>query len=185
MDGVHVTVELVPQQLDRESRGAAVEFRAVNEQTGRLVNRAQVSVAMDDDKRMPWHVAIHLHSPAPMGLDHVLATIAVGLWGAVLGPPALIVAFFAILHGQADGRELPEGTSALLYSLGFVVATGSWIAAAGLLRSAGSPDRDGRCRRVRNGPHTKRTTTSHAAATAVVTGGRRGARKSAANRKKL
>jgi urease accessory protein len=113
------------------------------------------------------------------GLDHVLAMIAVGLWGAVLGPPAvwvlpvafplvmalgglmgllgfplpgveigiavsaivlgamvlaevrpplwlaaLIVAVFAIFHGHAHGRELPEGTSALLYSLGFVVATG-------------------------------------------------------------
>jgi urease accessory protein len=113
------------------------------------------------------------------GLDHVLAMVAVGLWGAVLGPPAiwvlpvafplvmafgglmgllgfplpgveigialsaivlgamvlaevrpplwlaaLIVAFFAIFHGHAHGRELPEGTSALLYSLGFVVATG-------------------------------------------------------------
>jgi urease accessory protein len=105
--------------------------------------------------------------------------IAVGLWGAVLGPPAIwvlpvafpvvmafgglmgllgipvpgveigiaisaivlgamvlvelrpalwlaavLVAFFAIFHGHAHGRELPEGTSALLYSLGFVVATG-------------------------------------------------------------
>ncbi len=113
------------------------------------------------------------------GLDHVLAMVAVGLWGAVLGAPAiwvlpvafplvmafggligllgfplpgveigialsamvlgamvlaevrpplwiaaLIVAFFAIFHGHAHGRELPEGTSALLYSLGFVVATG-------------------------------------------------------------
>jgi urease accessory protein len=113
------------------------------------------------------------------GLDHVLAMIAVGLWGAVLGPPAIwvlpvafpvvmalgglmgllgfplpgveigiavsaivlgavvlaelrpslwlaaaLVAFFAIFHGHAHGRELPEGTSALLYSLGFVIATG-------------------------------------------------------------
>jgi urease accessory protein len=113
------------------------------------------------------------------GLDHVLAMIAVGLWGAVLGPPAIwvlpvafpvvmafgglmgllgipvpgveigiaisaivlgamvlvelrpslwlaaaVVAFFAIFHGHAHGRELPEGTSALLYSLGFVMATG-------------------------------------------------------------
>jgi len=113
------------------------------------------------------------------GFDHVLAMIAVGLWGAVLGPPAIwvlpvafplvmalggmmgllgfplpgvelgiavsaivlgvmvlaevrprlwvaaaIVAFFAIFHGHAHGRELPEGTSALLYSLGFVMATG-------------------------------------------------------------
>jgi len=113
------------------------------------------------------------------GLDHVLAMVAVGLWGAVLGPPAIwvlpvafplvmalggllgllgipvprvevgiavsaialgamvlaearpplwtaaaIVAVFAIFHGHAHGRELPEGASALLYSLGFVVATG-------------------------------------------------------------
>jgi len=113
------------------------------------------------------------------GLDHVLAMVAVGLWGAVLGAPAIwvlpvafplvmaiggvmgllgfplpgveigiavsaivlgamvlaearpplwvaavIVAFFAVFHGHAHGRELPEGTSALLYSVGFVVATG-------------------------------------------------------------
>ena len=35
-----------------------------------------------------------------------------------------IVAFFAIFHGYAHGTELPSGESALLYSLGFVVATG-------------------------------------------------------------
>lgn len=121
------------------------------------------------------------------GLDHVIAMIAVGLWGAVLGPPAIwvlpvafplvmalgglmallglpvpavevgialsaivlgmmvlaelrpplavaaaIVAFFAIFHGHAHGRELPAGTSALLYSLGFVIATGL-LHAAGIL----------------------------------------------------
>ncbi len=121
------------------------------------------------------------------GLDHVLAMIAVGLWGAVLGAPAIwvlpvafplvmalggllgllgipvpgveigiavsaivlglmvlaevrpalwlaaaIVAFFAVFHGHAHGRELPEGTSALLYSLGFVVATGL-LHAAGIV----------------------------------------------------
>jgi len=113
------------------------------------------------------------------GLDHVLAMVAVGLWGAVLEAPAIwvlpvafpvvmafggllgllgvplpageigialsavvlgaavlaelrpplwvatiIVAFFAIFHGHAHGRELPDGVSAQLYSLGFVVATG-------------------------------------------------------------
>lgn len=113
------------------------------------------------------------------GLDHVVAMVAVGLWGAVLGAPAIwvlpvafplvmaaggllgllgiplpgvevgiaisalilgalvltearpppavaavVVAFFAIFHGHAHGSELPPGTSALLYSLGFVVATG-------------------------------------------------------------
>jgi urease accessory protein len=113
------------------------------------------------------------------GLDHVLAMVAVGLWGAQLGAPALwllpiafplvmalggllgllgvalpgvetgialsgivlgaavllrwqpplfialaCVAGFAIFHGYAHGAELPEGASALTYSLGFVVATG-------------------------------------------------------------
>ena len=113
------------------------------------------------------------------GLDHVLAMIAVGLWGAQLGSPALwllpiafpmmmamgammgllgipvpgveigialsaivlgtmilaevrpklavalaIVGIFAIFHGHAHGTELPVGQSGLLYSMGFVIATG-------------------------------------------------------------
>jgi urease accessory protein len=113
------------------------------------------------------------------GLDHVLAMVAVGLWGAQLGPPALwllpvtfplvmalggtlglagmplpgveigialsalllgamvvsrarprlpvtaiLVGAFALCHGHAHGTELPAGESGLLYSLGFVVATG-------------------------------------------------------------
>lgn len=113
------------------------------------------------------------------GWDHVLAMIAVGLWGAQLGAPAiwllpvtfpmvmafggmlglmgiaipgvevgiaasaiilgvmvlrearpplavaaLIVGVFAIFHGHAHATELPEGASGLLYSVGFVVATG-------------------------------------------------------------
>jgi urease accessory protein len=45
---------------------------------------------------------------------------------------AILVGFFAIFHGHAHGRELPEGTSALLYSVGFVVATGL-LHAAGIL----------------------------------------------------
>lgn len=118
------------------------------------------------------------------GLDHVLAMVAVGLWGAQLGPPALwllpvtfpmvmafggmlglmghalpgteigiavsaiiqgvmvawearprlgvaavVVGFFAIFHGHAHGTELPAGADALLYSVGFVVATGCLHAA--------------------------------------------------------
>jgi urease accessory protein len=114
------------------------------------------------------------------GLDHVLAMVAVGLWGAQLGAPALwllpvtfplvmafggflgllgvplpgvelgiaasavllgamvatearpplwlaasLVAFFAVFHGHAHGTELPPGQSGLLYSAGFVVATGA------------------------------------------------------------
>ena len=113
------------------------------------------------------------------GLDHVLAMVAVGLWGAQLGAPAIwllpvtfplvmaiggflgllgvplpgvevgiaasavllgamvapesrpplalaaaLVAFFAVSHGHAHGTELPPGQSGLLYSFGFVVATG-------------------------------------------------------------
>lgn len=113
------------------------------------------------------------------GLDHVLAMISVGLWGAQLGPPAIwllpvtfpmvmaiggflgligiplpgveygialsaillglmvarearpalgaavaLVAFFAVFHGHAHGTELPPGQSGLLYSIGFVIATG-------------------------------------------------------------
>jgi urease accessory protein len=113
------------------------------------------------------------------GLDHVLAMVAVGLWGAQLGLPAiwilpvtfpivmalggllgllgiplpgveigiaasalmlgmavatesrpalavaaLVVGTFAVFHGYAHGSELKAGESPLLYSLGFVVATG-------------------------------------------------------------
>jgi len=110
------------------------------------------------------------------GLDHVLA---VGLWGAQLGAPAIwllpvvfpmvmafggflallgvplpgveigiavsaillgalvarqarpplwlaaaVVAVFAVFHGHAHGTELPAGQSGLMYSIGFVIATG-------------------------------------------------------------
>ncbi len=113
------------------------------------------------------------------GLDHVLAMIAVGLWGAQLGNPAMwtlpiifplvmsfgammgllgiplpgieigiavsaivlgimvlgeirtklivaatLVGCFAIFHGHAHGTELPPGQSGILYSMGFVFATG-------------------------------------------------------------
>jgi len=119
-----------------------------------------------------------LHHPVS-GWDHILAMIAVGLWGAQLGLPALwvlpvafpmvmalggmlgllgipipgveigialsalvlgsmvltecrptlwvagtLVGFFAIFHGHAHGTELPEASSGLLYSVGFVAATG-------------------------------------------------------------
>ena len=118
------------------------------------------------------------------GLDHVLAMVAVGLWGAQLGAPAIwllpvtfplvmalggflglvgvplpgvevgvaasaillgslvaaearpplwlgaaVVAFFAVFHGHAHGTELPPGGDGLLYSVGFVVATGALHAA--------------------------------------------------------
>jgi len=140
------------------------------------------------------------------GGDHVLAMVAVGLWGAQLGAPAiwvlpvafplvmamgamlgflgvpmpgveygiaasaivlgaavafearpplavaaLVVGCFAIFHGHAHGTELPLGQSALLYSMGFVIATGClhavgigigtvhrWSWGQQLLRGAGS-----------------------------------------------
>ena len=114
------------------------------------------------------------------GLDHVLAMLAVGIWGAQMGSPAIwvlpvtfpmvmalggmlslvgvpvpaveigiglsalllglmvalerrpdlraaavLVGFFAIFHGYAHGAELPEGQSGILYSIGFVVSTGT------------------------------------------------------------
>jgi urease accessory protein len=113
------------------------------------------------------------------GLDHIVAMVAVGLWGTQLGRPyiwvlpvtfplvmalggflgligiplpgaelgiacsaillgaavlfelrlpmviaAVLVGGFAIFHGYAHGTELPAGQSGLLFSLGFVMATG-------------------------------------------------------------
>jgi len=113
------------------------------------------------------------------GIDHILAMVAVGMWGAQLGAPAIwvlpvvfpmvmalggtmglvgvklpgielcialsalalgfavfrearpklwisatIVGVFAIAHGHAHGTELPLGASGVLYSIGFVMATG-------------------------------------------------------------
>jgi urease accessory protein len=41
-----------------------------------------------------------------------------------LAAAAALVGFFAIFHGHAHGTELPPGENGLLYSFGFVVATG-------------------------------------------------------------
>ena len=37
---------------------------------------------------------------------------------------AILVGVFAIFHGHAHGTELPEATSPMAYSVGFVIATG-------------------------------------------------------------
>jgi urease accessory protein len=113
------------------------------------------------------------------GPDHVVAMLAVGLWGAFLGNPAIwllpvvfplvmavggvlgiigapmvavetgiatsaivlglmvalaarpplwtaamLVGAFAIFHGYAHGKELPDGANAVAFSAGFVIATG-------------------------------------------------------------
>jgi urease accessory protein len=95
--------------------------------------------------------------PLP-GVEVGIAASAIVLGTAVtfeLRPPlviaALVVGGFAIFHGHAHGTELPAGQSALLYSMGFVIATGclhavgigigtihrrSW--GQGLLRGAGA-----------------------------------------------
>jgi urease accessory protein len=94
--------------------------------------------------------------PLP-GIEIGIALSAVALGGVVLAearPPlavaAALVAFFAIFHGYAHGAELPPGSSGLLYSVGFVIATGAlhatgiaiglihrWSAGRALLRAAG------------------------------------------------
>jgi urease accessory protein len=113
------------------------------------------------------------------GLDHLVAMVAVGLWGAQLGNPAIwvlpiafplvmaiggflgvagldlpltepivalsgialgllialhvrlplwvatiLVGVFAIFHGYAHGRELPDAMNPAAYGVGFVTATG-------------------------------------------------------------
>lgn len=50
----------------------------------------------------------------------VLAEARPPLWAA-----AVLVGLFGIFHGNAHGTELPEGASGLMYSIGFVLATGS------------------------------------------------------------
>ncbi|MFG1347113.1 HupE/UreJ family protein [Xanthobacter autotrophicus DSM 431] len=141
-----------------------------------------------------------------LGPDHIIAMVAVGLWGAQLGAPAIwvlpitfplvmafggllgvmnvplpfieqgvavsgialglfvfmnvrlplaiaacIVGVFAIFHGYAHGRELPEAADPVAYAVGFVVATGllhlvgiligeliKWPAGAKLVRGCGA-----------------------------------------------
>jgi urease accessory protein len=94
--------------------------------------------------------------PLP-GVEIGIALSAVALGLAVLAEArpapavaAIVVAFFAIFHGYAHGAELPPGGNGLLYSVGFVVATGAlhatgiaiglihrWSAGRAVLRAAG------------------------------------------------
>jgi len=91
------------------------------------------------------------------GTEIGIASSAILLGGAVMSemrPPltvaAVVVAFFAIFHGYAHGAELPPGQNGLLYSMGFVIATGClhaigitigvihrWLCGQKLLRVAG------------------------------------------------
>jgi urease accessory protein len=68
--------------------------------------------------------------PVP-GIEIGIAVSAILLGAMVLGEvkprlilAAVMVGFFAIFHGHAHGTELPVGQSGLLYSMGFVIATG-------------------------------------------------------------
>jgi urease accessory protein len=60
-----------------------------------------------------------------IALSALLLGIAVFVaWRPPLWASAVIVGLFAVFHGHAHGTELPAGASGLLYSLGFVAATG-------------------------------------------------------------
>jgi urease accessory protein len=68
--------------------------------------------------------------PLP-GVEVGIALSGLLLGGMVMGEgrpklavAVLLVGFFAVFHGHAHGTELPPGQSGLLYSLGFVTATG-------------------------------------------------------------
>lgn len=71
-----------------------------------------------------------LGAPLP-GVELGIALSALVLGAAVLfelrphvAVAGLLVALFAVFHGHAHGTELPPGADGLLYSLGFVAATG-------------------------------------------------------------
>jgi urease accessory protein len=71
-----------------------------------------------------------------VGIEIAMIETGIALSGVVLGlavafalkPPlwiaGVIVGAFAIFHGHAHGTELPDATSPLIYSMGFVTATG-------------------------------------------------------------
>jgi urease accessory protein len=66
-----------------------------------------------------------------------LSAVALGLLIALEAKPPVgismaVVGVFAVFHGYAHGSELAPGTSAIAYSLGFVVATGA-LHATGIL----------------------------------------------------
>jgi urease accessory protein len=65
--------------------------------------------------------------PAEIGIAASAILLGLAVMSALRPPLAAAVALvgaFGIFHGHAHGAELPPGQNALLYSLGFVVATG-------------------------------------------------------------
>ena len=150
------------------------------------------------------------------GWDHILAMVAVGIWGAQLGKPAIwllpvtfplvmsvggflglmglsasfhvgslqlnadevgiafsmlalgsmvlseakpplwvaavLVGIFGLCHGFAHGKELPPGENGLLYSIGFVIATGT-LHGVGIFIGTIHRWKAGRSRPARGGGH--------------------------------
>jgi urease accessory protein len=69
--------------------------------------------------------------PVP-GIEVGIAVSGIVLGALILGETRMplagalfVVAFFAVFHGHAHGTELSPGQNAMLYSLGFVIATGT------------------------------------------------------------
>jgi urease accessory protein len=57
------------------------------------------------------------------------SAVVLGLMVALAARPplwvaAVLVGAFAIFHGYAHGRELPDGANAVAFAVGFVIATG-------------------------------------------------------------
>lgn len=62
---------------------------------------------------------------AGIALSALLLGAAVACaWRPPLWLPGAAVGLFAVFHGHAHGTELPEAAHPLVYSLGFVIATG-------------------------------------------------------------
>ena len=59
----------------------------------------------------------------PLFVPRGAITSGAGAWPPLVAA-AVLVGVFAVFHGHAHGTELPPGQSGLLYSLGFVIATG-------------------------------------------------------------
>ena len=81
----------------------------------------------------------------------VLGALILGQIRLPLAIAVLIVAFFAVFHGHAHGTEMGSDANAMLYSIGFVIATGllhaagitlglihRWDTGRVILRAAGS-----------------------------------------------
>jgi urease accessory protein len=54
----------------------------------------------------------------------ILGALILGTIRVPIAAALFIVGFFAVFHGHAHGTEMTAGQSAILYSIGFVIATG-------------------------------------------------------------